>query len=219
VNVGPALRRRRDDALIAAVLAALALLLTLGGFTWRADRLFYDAALARWSRPAPADIVIVAIDDASIDAIGRWPWPRSVHATLLDRLGAAGPKAVALDLVLSEAEPVGDPWLAAALQRLSTLGIPVVMPVAWQAIDGRLGVLAPTPAFCARMCAWARRSRRSMPTACCATSSCMPARPICAIRIWRWPCWRPAAVACTPTCIPTPTRLRPVAAGAATAGC
>lgn len=147
MNVGPALRRRRDDALIAAVLAALALLLTLGGFTWRADRLFYDAALARWSRPAPADIVIVAIDDASIDAIGRWPWPRSVHATLLDRLGAAGPKAVALDLVLSEAEPVGDPWLAAALQRLSTLGIQVVMPVAWQAIDGRLGVLAPTPAL------------------------------------------------------------------------
>ena len=137
----PALRRRRDDALIAAVLAALALLLALGGLVWRADRLLYDTALAIWTRPAPPDIVIVAIDDASIDAIGRWPWPRTVHATLLDRLAAAHPKAIALDLVLSEADPMGDPWLAAALQRAA----PVVMPVAWQDIDGRLGVLAPTP--------------------------------------------------------------------------
>lgn len=137
----PALRRRRDDVLIAAVLAALALLLALGGFTWRADRLIYDTALAWWTRPPPSDIVIVAIDDASIDAIGRWPWPRTVHATLLERLSAARPRAIALDLVLSEPEPEGDPWLAAALARAP----PVVMPVAWQVIDGRLGVLEPTP--------------------------------------------------------------------------
>jgi CHASE2 domain-containing sensor protein len=139
----PALRRRRDDALIAAALAALALALALGGWAWRADRLLYDAALAFWERPAPADIVIVAIDDASVEAIGRWPWPRSVHATLLERLAAAEPKAIALDLVLSEPDADGDPWLATALQRAA----PVVMPVAWQEVDGLLSVLAPTPAL------------------------------------------------------------------------
>lgn len=35
------------------------------------------------------DIVIVAIDDASINAIGRWPWNRDVHAELLAKVRAA----------------------------------------------------------------------------------------------------------------------------------
>lgn len=145
----PALRRRRDDALIAAVLAALALWLALGGFAWRGDRVLHDQALGWWARPAPPDIVIVAIDDASIDAIGRWPWPRTVHATLLERLAAAGPKAILLDLLLSEPDPAGDPWLATALARAA----PVVMPVAWQAVDGRLTVLLPTPVLRERVAA------------------------------------------------------------------
>lgn len=149
MNAPPALRRRRDDVPIAAVLAALAAVLALGGLTWRADRLFYDAGLAAWPRRAPDDVVIVAIDDASIAAIGRWPWPRAVHATLLDRIAAAKPKAIALDLVLSEPEPAGDPWLAEALRRAA----PVVMPVAWQQLDGRLDVLQPTPVLRAQVAA------------------------------------------------------------------
>jgi CHASE2 domain-containing sensor protein len=142
VKAGPTLRRRRDDALIAAVLAALTLALTLSDVAWRADRLLYDASLAWWTRPAPPDIVIVAIDDASIDAIGRWPWPRTVHATVLAQLAQAQPKAIALDLVLSEPEPEGDRWLADALQQAAPQ-VPVVMPVAWQVLDGQLKVLAP----------------------------------------------------------------------------
>jgi CHASE2 domain-containing sensor protein/signal transduction histidine kinase len=143
VTARPALRRRRDDALIAAVLAALALWLALGGFAWRGDRVLHDLALGWWARPAPPDIVIVAIDDASVEAIGRWPWPRTVHATLLERLAAAEPKAILLDLLLSEPDPAGDPWLADALARAA----PVVMPVAWQATGGQLSVLYPTPAL------------------------------------------------------------------------
>lgn len=124
----------RDDASVALGLALLAFGLAAGGWLWRADRLVYDAGLALWTRPAPADIVIVAIDDASIQAIGRWPWKRSVHATLLERLAAARPRVVVLDLVLSEADPDPhqDELLAAALRRAA----PVVMPVAWQSVPG-----------------------------------------------------------------------------------
>jgi hypothetical protein len=150
VSRNQALRRRRDDALIAVVLAAVAALLALGGGSWRVDRLLYDTALALTPRATPADIVIVAIDDASIDAIGRWPWPRTVHATLLDRLAATRPRAVALDLVLSEADPdpAQDRWLAQALARLGALGLPVVAPVAWQALTGAPPVpLEPTLAL------------------------------------------------------------------------
>lgn len=126
--------RRRDDAVVALVLALLAFVLSAGGWLWRADRLVYDGGLSLWTRPAPDEVVIVAIDDASIDAIGRWPWRRSVHATLLERLADMQPRAVVLDLVLSEPDPDPrqDELLAAALRRAA----PVVMPVAWQAVPG-----------------------------------------------------------------------------------
>lgn len=135
-------RAWRDEAAIAVVLGTLAFVLALGSWTWRADRLLYDTALAFWRQPAPADVAIVAIDDASIAAIGRWPWPRAVHATLLERLAGARPKALLLDVVLSEAdrEPRNDELLAAALASAA----PVVLPVAWQpASNGQLRALEP----------------------------------------------------------------------------
>jgi CHASE2 domain-containing sensor protein/signal transduction histidine kinase len=126
--------RRRDDVAVALVLGLLAFVLAAGGWVWRADRLVYDSGLSLWTRPPPDEVVIVAIDDASIEAIGRWPWRRSVHATLLERLADAGPRAVVLDLVLSEPDPDPrqDVLLAAALRRAA----PVVMPVAWLAVPG-----------------------------------------------------------------------------------
>jgi CHASE2 domain-containing sensor protein/signal transduction histidine kinase len=126
--------RWRDEIAIALVLALLAAGLALGAWVWRLERVVYDLGLTLWSRPAPADIVIVAIDDASIDAIGRWPWRRAVHASLLERMAQAQPKAVALDIVLSEPDPdpEQDRLLARALARSLGRQVPVVVPVAWQ---------------------------------------------------------------------------------------
>ena len=128
-------RRRRGEWAIAALLAALAFFVADGAWAWRLERVLFDFALSTWSRPAPENIVIVAIDDASINAIGRWPWPRAVHATLLDRLAAAKPRAIALDIVLSEPDPdpAQDRLLAAAL----TAAGPVVVPVSWLAVPGQ----------------------------------------------------------------------------------
>lgn len=66
----------------------------------RVGTAIYDSVLAMWERPAASNIVIVAIDDASLRDIGLWPWPRSVHATLLAQLKPA--RAVFLDLLLTE---------------------------------------------------------------------------------------------------------------------
>jgi CHASE2 domain-containing sensor protein len=42
----------------------------------------------------PAErIVIVGVDDNSLTELGRWPWPRGIHARLLDTLSAAGAQA------------------------------------------------------------------------------------------------------------------------------
>ncbi|MBY0309005.1 MAG: CHASE2 domain-containing protein, partial [Phycisphaerales bacterium] len=51
----------------------------------------------------PSDrVVIVAIDDAAIDNIGRWPWDRQKLAAVIDELAAAGSAVVALDLLLDD---------------------------------------------------------------------------------------------------------------------
>jgi adenylate cyclase len=68
----------------------------------------YDLRIAATARPsAPAkDIVLIAIDDESIrrmePLVGRWPWPRLVHATVIDYLAAAGARVIGYDILFAE---------------------------------------------------------------------------------------------------------------------
>lgn len=47
---------------------------------------------------------VIAIDDASLDSIGQWPWPRTVLAKVVDRLTGMGARVVVLDIFLSESD-------------------------------------------------------------------------------------------------------------------
>ena len=51
---------------------------------------------------APDDVLILAIDDRSLQRIGRWPWPRTVMADALDKVSGGRPRAVGLDIVYAE---------------------------------------------------------------------------------------------------------------------
>ena len=86
-----------------------AALLLFGVRPWLLDRAEYSLLDARFRlrgpEPVAESVVIVAIDAASLDEFGRWPWSRSVLAELLDRLAEAGVVATGIDLVLSESEP------------------------------------------------------------------------------------------------------------------
>lgn len=67
--------------------------------------------------PPAAGAIIVAIDEPSFAEIEiRWPWPRSLHARLVEQLRAAGARVVGLDILFPEpSEPEEDSALAAAL--------------------------------------------------------------------------------------------------------
>ena len=58
------------------------------------ERRFYDYSSTQSSRQPSDRIAIIAIDDQSIANIGRWPWPRDVHAQLIDLLAAAKAKTI-----------------------------------------------------------------------------------------------------------------------------
>ena len=72
-------------------------------------------------RPPTDKLFHLQIDDRAQSEMGRWPWPRARIAEVLDELALARPKAVALDLVLSEPSDVkpDDEAMAAALGRLN----------------------------------------------------------------------------------------------------
>lgn len=120
--------RSGRDLRAAAAAVAVVTLLTLLGTTWRVDERYYDWLVARSGQPADDRIVIVAIDPASLAAMGRWPWPRRMHAQLLDRLGAAGVAGVGMAIQFAEPDPddlAGDAELADAIRRLGRVVLPV----------------------------------------------------------------------------------------------
>lgn len=51
---------------------------------------------------AKEKIAILAIDDSSLNQIGRWPWSREIIAEMIDRLMQQGAKTLAFDMVFSE---------------------------------------------------------------------------------------------------------------------
>ncbi|TAN52299.1 MAG: adenylate/guanylate cyclase domain-containing protein [Methylococcaceae bacterium] len=47
---------------------------------------------------------VIAIDDASLNSLGQWPWPRTLLARIVDRLFEWGAQVVVFDIVLAEAD-------------------------------------------------------------------------------------------------------------------
>ncbi len=84
---------------------------------WALDRLFD----VRGPRTPVAPIVIVSVDEASFQELNlAWPFPRALHAQLVDRIAAGKPLAIALDLILDAPSARGeadDVALGAAVAR------------------------------------------------------------------------------------------------------
>ncbi|MBH9393442.1 CHASE2 domain-containing protein [Pseudomonas aeruginosa] len=117
----------REWLLVRLLLLPLTALLSLSSGL-PLNNLLYDRL--RNLAPLAVDprILVVAIDDRSLESLGRWPWPRSVHAELLDRLAAAGARSVLLDVIFSEpsSNPDSDRQLARSLCRAGNVLLPLL---------------------------------------------------------------------------------------------
>jgi adenylate cyclase len=94
--------------LIVLLLAILAL--QASGLLDRIDHRVGDSFLALHAntRTPPDDIVLIAIDQKSLEAMndvaGSWPWPRAIHGELIDGLARFSPKAIGFDILFNEAD-------------------------------------------------------------------------------------------------------------------
>ena len=68
----------------------------------------FRTRLSRDNKVLPSDIVLILIDESSLSALnkvaGRWPWPRYIHAELIDFLSQIGARAIIMDILFTENE-------------------------------------------------------------------------------------------------------------------
>ncbi|MDH3584669.1 MAG: CHASE2 domain-containing protein, partial [Phycisphaerae bacterium] len=99
----------RQTLLVALTLTLLVVMAENVGWLVDLENALYDqrARVFRVFTPPPTEQLIhLDIDDRSLEVIGRWPWPRSYLAEILDELGEAGSRAVAFDVIFSEPQGV-----------------------------------------------------------------------------------------------------------------
>ena len=117
---------QRTAFAVGAVVTAIVLIMDLFGmFRWFEDwSLDLRQKHVRWVDEPPGDqLRLVAIDDASLDTVGRWPWPRRRMAEAVDEVRLAGAKVIAFDVLFLEPEvgTDGDGALAESIGRMRSV--------------------------------------------------------------------------------------------------
>ncbi len=128
-------RQQQIYALAACALALLLVGAATFSRTWHALEFKTFDVLTAWTAPqrTALPVVILAIDEPTFQELQHtWPFPRSVHAALLQRLHDEGAAAVGLDIVF--ADPSTEAEDAALAQAIAETG-PVVLAATREKID------------------------------------------------------------------------------------
>jgi len=137
-----------DLASSALILLFLTLTIQTTQIFSRLDHLILDIGQKVFSQAPPDDLIIVAIDEASLSQLGRWPWSRKTHADLLAKLTSEHAVAVGMDLILSEPEmqhPMADQRLADEIEKSGKVVLPVLLETT--RVNGQMVETLPLPAL------------------------------------------------------------------------
>lgn len=105
-------------------LLTILLLLQATSIPQRLDFWLYDTLITASPAEATDDVVVVAIDELSVDDLGRWPWPRTTHARLIEKLHQAGARTIVFDILFPEPS-LDDQELAAAIREHGNVILPL----------------------------------------------------------------------------------------------
>ncbi|MBU6431765.1 MAG: adenylate/guanylate cyclase domain-containing protein [Nitrospirae bacterium] len=99
-----------SGALVGGTVCLLALALHWSGWLTIAELKTLDHRFHRYadSTKAGNDIVLVAVDEASLEAYGSWPWSRDRHGYVVHYLKQAGAKAVVFDILFLEPDSAAE---------------------------------------------------------------------------------------------------------------
>lgn len=108
----PQFRRNLAALALGGAAALLGLLLQWGDWLRELEWKSFDlrVRLLNTEIPPPPELAVILVDEASLKLmnplLGRWPWPRSVHADLVDFLAVGGARAIAFDILFTENERI-----------------------------------------------------------------------------------------------------------------
>jgi CHASE2 domain-containing sensor protein len=84
----------RKDWFVGLLLALVFFLGAQSDLMQSLERKAYDLGVLASTRTPSDKIAVIAIDEQSIANLGRWPWPRAIHAQMLDVLAAGHAKVI-----------------------------------------------------------------------------------------------------------------------------
>ncbi|MEX1074019.1 MAG: serine/threonine-protein kinase [Burkholderiales bacterium] len=99
----------KRDWFLGLVVVVLMLFAGGGDLMQSLERKAYDIGVQSSSRTPSERIAVIAIDDTSIDNIGRWPWPRTKLAEMTDILSKANAKVIGSTVFLFDSATANDP--------------------------------------------------------------------------------------------------------------
>ncbi|GAB1476405.1 adenylate/guanylate cyclase domain-containing protein [Bacillota bacterium] len=123
-----------------SIILIFALLMFFNAFETMDKRL--QDALYQKQLPIGAEVVIVGIDDDSLGALGKWPWPRDYHGELIRLISEGEPSVIGYDIILSEdsSEEGADDYL---LQMAGNAGNVIFPTYGSFASSAKKGILEP----------------------------------------------------------------------------
>ncbi len=140
-------RQTRQRAMI-AVIVIVSVLFGALAISWRMfgplQNFAYDFAITQFPAKVKNQITIVAIDDKTIAAYGRWPLPRTAYADLLNAMRSTdptkpGPTVVAFDVAFYDnSDAAADQTFATAIKASGNVLLAMQGPGTGERIDGAI---------------------------------------------------------------------------------
>ncbi len=106
------------------IFVAVLMLLKLSPLETFEEKLYDYRFKIRGTIKPPDTVVIAAIDEKSIERLGRWPWSRDKIARLVEKLNEAGAEIIVFDVIFSESER-NDAMLGKAIKDAGNVILPI----------------------------------------------------------------------------------------------
>ena len=129
------------DWFVGAIMTVAVLALSQYGFFSPVEQAAYDWGVRLAPEPPSDRVAVIAIDDASLERLGQWPWPRTRYTEILERLEPAAPRSIALmPLFLEPQSDPGSEIVTDLLEFIGTSSLPA-LPRETEALNQRVEAL------------------------------------------------------------------------------